>query len=392
MEMSKKKKASGSSALLNICVKIASVLVTLSLIVVMVMNAPILVYREAYGGTTTIENVSIRNYFKRWKPMENLEGTISRAESSQIELRSDAEVVDLDDGLDLPQTIEGQFTILFLGFDTVTNGSGNLHDVNYLVQFNLLTASMNILQIPRDSYVPDYTNSPTQKFNSIYALGDPQISGVQRVVNAVQESFGIPIDAYVTTSCDNIVEIVDIIGGIPINLPYTIVYEADKILYEGEQVLNGTQSQWFVRFRSGYEEGDIGRVKAQRIFLAAGMKKVLDMGTFKLMNAMTEIYEQKLLGTNLSMEEISMLADLGSTISMDNVNIYMVPGESAMAYGQSIWSIHKSAALDIVNTHFRTQQVPLKNDQSTIVEWVPEGSYRNTLNDDTEQNLEEIYN
>ncbi len=390
--MSKKKKASGSSALLNVCVKIASVLVTLSLVVVMVMNAPILVYREAYGGTTTIENVSIRNYFKRWKPMENLEGTISRAESSQIELRSDAEVVDLDDGLDLPQTIEGQFTILFLGFDTVTNGSGNLHDVNYLVQFNLLTASMNILQIPRDSYVPDYTNSPTQKFNSIYALGDPQISGVQRVVNAVQESFGIPIDAYVTTSCDNIVEIVDIIGGIPINLPYTIVYEADKILYEGEQVLNGTQSQWFVRFRSGYEEGDIGRVKAQRIFLAAGMKKVLDMGTFKLMNAMTEIYEQKLLGTNLSMEEISMLADLGSTISMDNVNIYMVPGESAMAYGQSIWSIHKSAALDIVNTHFRTQQVPLKNDQSTIVEWVPEGSYRNTLNDDTEQNLEEIYN
>ncbi len=390
--MSKKKKAFGSSALLNLCIKIASVLVTLSLIVVMVMNAPILVYHEAYSGTTTTENVSIRNYFKRWKPMESLEGTISRAESSQIELRSDAEVVDLDDGLDLPQTIEGQFTILFLGFDTVTNGSGNLHDVNYLVQFNLLTASMNILQIPRDSYVPDYTNSPTQKFNSIYALGDPGISGIQRVVNAVQESFGIPIDAYVTTSCDNIVEIVDIIGGIPIDLPYTIVYEADKILYEGEQVLNGTQSQWFVRFRSGYEEGDIGRVKAQRIFLAAGMKKVLDMGTFKLMNAMTEIYEQKLLGTNLSMEEISMLADLGSTISMDNVNIYMVPGESAMAYGQSIWSIHKSAALDIVNTHFRTQQVPLKNDQSTIVEWVPEGSYRNTLNDDTEQNLEEIYN
>ncbi|MBQ8011129.1 MAG: LCP family protein, partial [Oscillospiraceae bacterium] len=262
--MSKKRKSAAASPVLNVCIKIAAVMATLALMSVMVLNAPIIAYHETDGNSTTVENLSITNYLKQRKPMLYMEGTISRTESEQVELRSDTELIE-NDGLDLNQTIEGQYTILFLGFDTITNGSGNLHDVNYLIQFNLLTASMNILQIPRDSYMPDYTSSPSNKFNSIYSSGDPSVSSIQRVVDAVQQSFGIPVDAYVTTSCDNIVQIVDIIGGIPIDLPYTIVYEADKILYEGEQVLNGTQSEWFVRFRRGYDEGDIGRVKAQRL-------------------------------------------------------------------------------------------------------------------------------
>jgi LCP family protein required for cell wall assembly len=389
--MSKKKKSSASSIALNICIKLAAIASTIVLMLTMVLNVPIIAYHEFDGKTTKVENLSIVNYLKQRKPMIHVEGTISRTESKDVELRSDVELIE-NDGLDLNQTIEGQYTILFLGFDTITNGSGNLHDVNYLVQFNLLTASMNILQIPRDTYMPDYTNASSGKFNSIYSFGDSSVSNIQRVVDTVQQCFGIPVDAYVTTSCDNIVEIVDIIGGIPINMPYTVYYEPGKIIYEGEQVLNGTQSEWFVRYRSGYNEGDIGRVKAQRIFLAAAMKKMLDMGSFKMMSCVNEVYEKELLATDLSLAQISMIADLASTISMENVNVYMLPGEGADAYGQSIWSVHKRAALEIVNEHFRTQQVRLRDDQSALIEWVPEGSYRNTLNDDTEQSFEELYN
>ncbi len=387
--MSKKKKQQKKyPAALNIGVKAGSIVLSLALMVVMVLNAPIVVFQENDGT----ENVSILTYFKRWKPLEQQEGPISKVESSAVELRSDVDEA-FNDGLDLDQIIEGQYTVLFLGFDSIYNGSGSLHDVNYVIQFNLIEASMNILQIPRDSYVPNYTSSSTNKFNSIYTSGDSSVSNIQRVVDAVQESFGIPIDAYVTTTADNIVDIVDIIGGIPINLPETIVYEPGKMLYEGEQVLNGTQSEWFLRFRRSYDEGDIGRVKAQRIFLAAAMQKALDMGTFRMMDAMTEIYNQKLMGTDLSLEDIGRIADLASSIEMENVNIFMVPGEGANGpSGQSIWSIHKTAALDIVNEYFRTQQLPLTADKSGIVEWVPEGSYLNTLNDDTAQNFDDIHN
>ena len=51
----------------------------------------------------------------------------------------------------MEQTIEGQYTILFLGMDE----SGELSDVDWVLQFDLIAGSMNILQIPRDSYMPD---------------------------------------------------------------------------------------------------------------------------------------------------------------------------------------------------------------------------------------------
>ena len=309
--------------------------------------------------------------------------------SGDVNMREDVDK-SFNDGLDLKQTIEGQFTVLFLGFDSKDNGRGNLHDVNYLVQFNLLTASMNILQIPRDTYVPYYTNSSTNKFNSIYAYGEPSKSNIQRVVDCVQESFGVPVDAYVTTTCDNVAEIIDIVGGVPITMPYPVVFEADKVIPDGEQILSGEESEWFLRFRYGYQDGDIGRVQAQRIFMAAAMKKAISMNTVQIFNAMNKIYKQELIATDLSMEDISRVADLAGTIDMSNVNIFMLPGEAAMADTQSIWSVHKSAALEILNQHFRTQQVTLKPEQSSIVEYIEEDDYQSTEYDDMSANFREI--
>ena len=190
--------------IVNIVIQVVSILLTLVLLAVMLLNAPIIAY---HAEDNSIRQLSVVRYLKAKKPVQYLEGTISRTDSSEIELNSDVDA-DFNDGLDLDQTIEGQFTILFLGFDTPTNGSGHLHDVNYLIQFNLRTASMNILQIPRDTYVAEYagySTAPTYKFNSLYVCGDPELSRIQRVVNCVQDSFGVPVDAYVTTTCDNVV-------------------------------------------------------------------------------------------------------------------------------------------------------------------------------------------
>lgn len=383
-----KKENSRNEFALNFCVKLIAVVVTLVLMLVMILNAPILSYTDT-DNFNQISQVSITKYLKTRKPMQYIEGNITKLKTEELNIREDFNE-DFNDGLDLKQTIEGQFTILFLGFDSEDNGSGSLHDVNYLIQFNLQTASMNILQIPRDTYMPSYTNSPTGKFNSIYTHGDKEKSSIQRVVDCVQENFGVPVDAYVTTTCDNVAEIVDIVGGVPINMPYPVVFEADKVIPDGEQVLNGEESEWFLRFRYGYQNGDIGRVQAQRIFMVAAMKKAISMNTVQIFSAVNKIYKQELIGTDLSMEDISRIADLAGTIDMENVNIFMLPGESAMANGQSIWSVHKSATLEILNENFRTQQVKLTDKKSAIVEYVTEGNYKNTDYDDTSANFQDI--
>lgn len=386
MKQSSSRKQARSTIVINVLISFMSVIVTVALIMGMLLNAPIISY-QAYGKE--LAQISVTKYYKSRQPVIYKEGTISRMDASEVEYKEEADR-EFNDQLDLNQTIEGQFTILFLGFDSEENGSGKLHDVNYLMQFNLHTASLNILQIPRDTFTPDYTSNTTHKFNSIYNWGDPSETPIQRVVTAVQENYGVPVDAYLTTTCDNVAKIVDLIGGVPINMPFTMVFEADKIIYEGEQTLTGEQSEWLLRFRHGYEFGDIGRVQGQRLFLAAAMKKLISMNSIQIMNVTNKVYDEELIGTDLSLEDVARLADLAATIDMDHVNVFMLPGEGAEVQGSSIWSVHKQAALDVVNEHFRTQQKALRPDQSTLVEWVQEGSYRNTQFDDNDANLQEV--
>ena len=134
-------------------------------------------------------------------------------QKSEIEGVTDGRIFD---GLELDQIQEGQFTVLFLGTDESRSNT----DVMMLAMFDIRGNQIHILQIPRDTFVPGYTTFEAYKINSVYTLGDQGKKPVQRVVDCLESIFKIPIDRYVTTSCTDIVEIVDLIGGIPIDMPY----------------------------------------------------------------------------------------------------------------------------------------------------------------------------
>ena len=229
-------------------------------------------------------------------------------------------------------------------------------------------------------------------------MGDPEVNPpIQRVINAVQENFGIPIDAYITTTCFNIQDMVDLIGGIPIHIDNEIMYESDKIIPEGDVTLTGEQAEWFIRFRREWLLGDIGRMQNQRRFMAAAMQKlfsiVKDEGRLKLYSYIKEIYNHRYLKTDLSLQDISMVADFASTLSMDNVNVNMVPGESAKFYAEDgeaydVYSVHKQATIDILNESFRPYQTKMMPWDTSIVELVTD--YLSIDLDDTGTTLDEM--
>ena len=334
----------------DVIIKTVSVLTSLAVICMLVLNMPIFVDKNTGG------NVSLVYLFKHAQPMAK-EGQLKKED---VELNLNTEVVtpEFNDGLDLPQLVEGQYSILFLGFDEEELNS----DVMWVVQFDIGNGAMNILQIPRDCCLPDYTSSVTKKFNSIYSCGDPNKIPIQRVVDAVQENFGIPIDAYITTACFDIVRMVDIIGGIPIHLDNEIIYEAD-----------------------------------QRRFMAAAMMKLFniveDEGRIKLYSYIKQIKDEELIYTDLSIDDMGKVADFASTLSMDNVHVNMVPGEDAWFYADdgekySVYSVHKQETIDMLNEYFRPYQVDMDEYSTTIVELVLDHSY--AVYDDTGTSFEEL--
>ncbi len=368
----------------DLLTKIISIAASFVLIMVLVLTMPILRY-EKKGQPD--ERVSIITFFRRWQPLVGLEGEINK-QDVQPNIDENKVPQDFNDGLDLPQIVEGQYSVLFLGFEPDQYNT----DIIWVVQFDIAGGKMNILQIPRDTCLPDYTSAASGKFNSIYNFGREDLTPIQRVVNAVQENFGIPIDAYVTTTCDDIVDIIDTIGGVPMHIDNEIDFEphapGTKVIPAGNVVLSGEQSVWFMRFRSGWLEGDIGRVKNQRRFMAAAMQKLMsivnDEGKVKLYSYLKKIYDNKWIATDMSVEDISKLADFASTLSMDNASVHMVPGEGTpnddLYVGTdgnrySIYSVHKQETIDLLNEYFRPYQKPMLLADSAIVEYYTVHNY-----------------
>lgn len=385
-----KKRSKKKSTVKDTLISVGSVVVSLVIIGALLLNMPILWFKKTGQPD---RRVSVIRYFKEWQPTVDIEGELHE---NTMDLKVKTEVVEseINDGLDLPQLIEGQYSVLFIGFDE----SEQLTDVMWVCEFDIAAAELNILQIPRDLAVPDFTNSPTTKFNSIYMQGDYYVNPpIQRVVDAVQQNFGIPIDAYVTTTCFDIADMVDLVGGIPMEIEQEIMYESDKIIPQGKVTLTGEQAEWFVRFRREWAEGDLGRMKNQRKFMAAAMQKLLsivkDEGRLKLYSYLKDIYKHKWIATDMSVDDLSKLADFASTLTMDSVRVNMVPGEGAKYPAEDgstydIYSVHKYATVTMLNKFYRPYQEPLSLDDTSLIEYVKD--YQNRAYDDTGMTLSEV--
>ncbi len=372
----------------DVIVKAVAVAASLSIIIAMILTMPIMWWDKK--GVK--ERVSIMTYFvKRQQPLVHIEGELDKStEKIDVSINTNVLPEDYNDGLDfMEQWIEGQYTVLFLGFDVESLNT----DVIWLCQFDLKGGALRILQIPRDTAVPDFTSSPTTKINSVYSCGDPQYADIpiQRVVDCVQQNFGIPIDSYITTYITDIAEMVDLVGGIPISLDEPIHYEAGKTIEAGDTILTGEQSEWFIRYRYGWLEGDIGRMQNQRRFMAAAMQKLMDIskneGTAKLKEYIDEVMDRELIATDMMVVDLTRLADFCGTIPLESVQVDMLPGESTSneepyigpdGIEYSIYSIHKRETIELLNKYYSPYQNPLTGYGDTaIIEYITDHNYSN---------------
>ena len=156
------------------------------------------------------------------------------------------------------------YCALVTGRDRVSG----LCDVMMLVSFDPSNSRICVLQIPRDTYAL-YGDGSYRKINGAqHALGEDGICEL------LEESLGVRIDGYISLDLSGFRELVDLIGGVEIELDRPIKYSDPEQdlridLESGMQTLDGKQAEMFVRYRSGYQRGDLDRLDAQKKFLAA---------------------------------------------------------------------------------------------------------------------------
>lgn len=174
-------------------------------------------------------------------------------------------------------------TVLVIGTDVTYSRDGHRiegatrADTLMLVGLNRETNAVWVMSIPRDTLVK-IPGHGTGRINAAHAYG-----GHELVAEALSNFLGIPVHRYVATDFAGFTRMVDLLGGIEINVEKPMRYSdraggLDVDLKPGLQVLDGEKALEYVRYRND-RLGDIGRAQRQQEFVKALAKKAMRWDT-----------------------------------------------------------------------------------------------------------------
>lgn len=224
---------------------------------------------------------------------------------------------------------EGENELLFLLCGVA---EFNLTDTMMLVNVNFDSGDISLLSIPRDTRVAD---RKIDKINAAHSRG-----GMPLTIATVNELLGVEIENYVKVDYDVVMDLVDIIGGVEIEVPFLMEYRdptsnppLNIYLEKGLQTLDGKKAHDFLRWRKNntltvqYKDGDLGRIKAQQYFVKELIKQVLNSD--KLIIKLPAIINTyfKNVETNLPLNVMLNGVKLAKDLDTDNIVTNTLPGE-----------------------------------------------------------------
>ena len=227
----------------------------------------------------------------------------------------------------------GQVNLLLIGVDS--NEGSHRSDTIAFVSVNLESKTVKLLSLPRDTRV-QITGHGWQKLNHAYAYG-----GVKLLQETLVNYLGLPIHYYVVVNYDSFPRVVDLIGGLEINVEKRLYY-VDRAggLYidipKGPQRLDGQKALHYVRFRND-ALGDIGRVRRQQIFMHALLEKIYSP---EILPKLPQLIREAIamVETNLPPSQALQLGSyLREGEKEAQLQFSTLPGHSAYISGISYW-------------------------------------------------------
>ncbi|MFC3904051.1 LCP family protein [Clostridium disporicum] len=159
---------------------------------------------------------------------------------------------------------------------------------------------LKLTSIMRDSYVT-IEGHGDDKINHAYAFGGPQLA-----IKTLNENFDLNIDDFVAVNFTTLPKIIDMLGGVTIDITSEEVSHIPGIDTAGTYTLTGEQALAYsrIRYASG---GDYVRTDRQRTVLSKVFEKVLSINFTQYPSLLSEILP--MVQTNLDYSEILNLGN-----------------------------------------------------------------------------------
>ena len=216
--------------------------------------------------------------------------------------------------------------ILLIGQDRRPGETRARSDSMILCTINREKKTIVLTSFMRDLYVqiPGYGNN---RINASYAWG-----GMELLNKTLEQNFGVYIDGNVEVDFEQFSEIVDLLGGVPMELradeAQYINIDTQSSLTEGFQQLNGKQALSYSRIRNLDADADFSRTNRQRKVLDALFRQVKDAGLVRLLGLLDEVLP--MVTTDMGNGEILNYATkVFPVLSGSSISSQRVPADGA---------------------------------------------------------------
>lgn len=235
--------------------------------------------------------------------------------------------------------------IALFGVDTRDTDIGTRSDSMMVLTIDNTRHKIKLTSLMRDSRV-EIEDHGQDKLCHAYAYGGPKLA-----VKTINRDFGTDIEEYVTVDFAQMKVLIDLVGGIYVDVSDKERKEANKFIREyqtekgvpedeqtpireaGYQHLNGVQAMCFARIRKGGTGDDWGRVERQSIVLQAMFEQVQNMDKGELVGLMHEMMDY--VTTSLSPTEILPLLYGAVKDGMPEIVHTRVPVDGDWDYSES---------------------------------------------------------
>ena len=253
---------------------------------------------------------------------------------------------------------DGVYTILLAGIDEASESTDTL----MVCRFDTVNHAVNIVSIPRDTLIN--VGWEIRKINAVYAGSrNTGGDGVSDLLMHMRFLTGIDIDCYAIIHLDVFIKIVDEMGGIWFDVPIQMDYEQyyDDLfihLQPGYQHLSGYQCMGLCRFRSDYQNGDLGRIEMQHAFFKAAISQFLTIGNIPNAKRVVELAAEG-TDTDLTAANIAWFIRQGLQCSSENIHFYTMPGGGRNIRGYSYFVAYPYEWLQMINDALNPYDTPV---------------------------------
>lgn len=228
-----------------------------------------------------------------------------------------------------------EYVMNYLIFGIEEFGGAKNTDTMMIATINTKDDSIKVTSLLRDSYV-DIPGYKANKLNSAYSRG-----GAKLLIETIEQNYKIKIDGYASVNFESFEKIVDLVGGVTIELGEEEAKYLNKTNYiskkknrnvkPGVNKLNGNQLMGYVRVRKvktlGGANNDYGRVVRQQRALTAIFESYIKTNVLKLPGVTKEILGH--VNTNVGEKAIAEAMEAVVENRMTSLETIRIPVDGA---------------------------------------------------------------